>query len=124
MLLLDSHVVMWWLLEPERLSAAAIESITSAQDRAYVSSASIWELEMKRFAGRLDVPGGIADHAAEEGFTPLPIAARHATRAAQLPTHHKDPFDRMLVAQAQLEHLTLVTADRQIAAYDVTVLAP
>ena len=124
MLLLDSHVLLWWMLDPDRLSQPTIAEIIRGQDRVFVSAATIWEIEIKRTAGRLELPGSVVTHADEEGFTPLPIMARHAAMAAALPTHHKDPFDRMLVAQASIERLTLVTADRDIARYDVATLAP
>lgn len=124
MLLLDSHVVLWWLLDPDRLGQAMIDEIGRAGDRVYVSTASTWEIEIKRHARRLELPTGIASQIDAEGFTHLPIQSHHAEAAAELPMHHRDPFDRMLVAQAQIERLTLVTADARITQYDVAVVAP
>lgn len=91
-------------------------------ETAYVSAASVWEIEIKRASGRLKVPDGIADQVDRAGFDRLDITFAHATQAAQLPPHHRDPFDRMLIAQARIEGLTLVTADQQIKEYSVAVL--
>jgi PIN domain nuclease of toxin-antitoxin system len=87
-----------------------------------VSAASIWELAIKRAAGRLDFEGDLIEEMAEVWFATLPVTAEHALAAAALPAHHDDPFDRMLVAQASLEGLTLVTRDRRMAPYRVTLL--
>lgn len=120
-LLLDTHAALWWLAGSARLSARARTSIERAGPDAIVSAASVWEAAIKRAAGKLESPD-LADAAAAAGLTFLPIDERHAKRAGTLPPIHRDPFDRMLVAQAMLEDLTLVTADPQIPKYDVTVL--
>jgi PIN domain nuclease of toxin-antitoxin system len=88
-----------------------------------VSAASIWEIEIKRAKGRLAAPLDVADRALNEGLDPLAITIDHAREAGRLPLHHRDPFDRMLIAQARLEGMTLATADSALAAYDVPVLA-
>lgn len=88
-----------------------------------VSAASVWEMAIKADLGKLRVEGSMVEHVAAEGFEPLPISLLHAERAGSLPLHHRDPFDRLLVAQAQLEHLTLVTRDPVFGDYEVDVLA-
>lgn len=88
-----------------------------------VSAASIWEISIKRSRGRLDAPEDMVDDVRRTGFEPLPILLQHAAAAGSLPRRHDDPFDRMLVAQAQLEDLTLVTRDPVMAEYEVTVMA-
>jgi PIN domain nuclease of toxin-antitoxin system len=93
-----------------------------AADAVLVSAASIWEIEIKRARGRLTAPIDIADRAISEGFATLSVTIDHAQEAGRLPLHHRDPFDRLLVAQARLEGLTLATADSLLAAYDVPVL--
>lgn len=92
-------------------------------DEALVSAASVWEIEIKRAMGSLDAPADIGAHALEVGYDALDITFDHAREAGRLPLHHRDPFDRMLVAQARVEGLTLVTADAALRAYDVPVLA-
>lgn len=121
-LLLDSHVVLWWLMEPQRLSRPVTDAISRGTSEVLVSAASIWELSIKQSNGKLTLPGDLHDQAVSEGFTVLHVTGRHAAAVRALPTHHKDPFDRMLVVQAQLEGLTLVTADRAMSAYDVPIL--
>jgi PIN domain nuclease of toxin-antitoxin system len=88
----------------------------------FVSAASVWEIAIKRAAGKLTVPEGLSEQVEDAGFEPLPIGFDHAERVAGLPLHHRDPFDRLLVAQAQVEGATIVTVDRSIRAYDMTVL--
>ena len=120
-LLLDAHVLLWWLSSSHRLSKnvrAAIEVC----DAAYVSAATVWEIAIKMAARKLEFRGDMAEQLALNNFQPLPIAVIHALLAAKLPRHHADPFDRMLVAQASLESLTLVTADPRLAEYGVQIL--
>lgn len=88
----------------------------------FFSAVSIWEISIKQAKGKLQVPAHLLDTLQEQGFAELKVDSRHALRAGSLPSHHADPFDRMLVAQAQCEGLTLVTCDPNIAAYDVSVL--
>jgi PIN domain nuclease of toxin-antitoxin system len=88
----------------------------------FFSAASIWEIAIKRAQGKLDVPGNLLDTMEQRGFVELPVLSRHAIIAGALPPRHRDPFDRMIVAQAQSEGLTIVTRDERIAAYDVPVL--
>lgn len=120
-LLLDSHVVLWWLGDVGELGPVTREAITAA-DEAVVSVVTPWELGVKRALGKLDHPDGLVDAIRTSGLELLPIDVEHAERAPALPPHHRDPFDRMLVAQAQIDGLTLVTADEQLAGYDVELV--
>ncbi len=119
--LLDSHVALWWLADSPSLGPKCREVIQGA-DEAYVSAVTPWELGIKRALGKLTMPDGLAASLTSEGFLSLPISMEHAERAPSLPAHHRDPFDRMLVAQAQIEALVLLTADDRITAYGVEVL--
>lgn len=121
-LLLDTHAFLWAVSAPAKLEASTARAIERAQ-LVCVSAASIWEVGIKRAAGRLRAPWPLDDVVARSGFTMLDITMDHATAAADLPLHHADPFDRMLIAQAHTERLTLVTRDEQLAAYRVPILA-
>lgn len=121
-LLLDSHALLWWQADDPRLGVGVREAIERPGVPLYFSAASIWELAIKQAKNKLKLPEAMLVVLAEEDFTELPISSAHAVLASALPAHHGDPFDRMLVAQAQSEKLTLVTNDAQIAAYDVPVL--
>jgi PIN domain nuclease of toxin-antitoxin system len=120
-LLLDTHVCLWWRAEPSRLAAEVRERIASA-DMVFVSAASAWEAAIKVSLGRLELPDTIEAGVLASGFERLLITFAHAEHAAGLPRLHGDPFDRMLVAQARAEGLTLVTHDRLLAPYDVEIL--
>jgi PIN domain nuclease of toxin-antitoxin system len=120
-LLLDTHVLIWWS-GGQRVTPAAAEAIRSPENEVLVSVASIWEAEIKAATGKLQLEADLEAEPAEHGFKSLEINARHAVAAARLPRHHSDPFDRMLVAQAQLEGLTLVTRDPVFDRYSVAVL--
>jgi PIN domain nuclease of toxin-antitoxin system len=120
-LLLDTHVFLWWLEDHPRLSQLLRTSIGSST-RVFVSAASAWEAAINASLGKLRIPGAFEDGIDVCGFEKLPIAFRHAERAGRLPPHHRDPFDRMLVAQALEEKLALVTTDRRVGLYDVPIL--
>ena len=120
--LLDTHVLLWWQLEPDRLSSNAASVLRSPRSRLVLSAASLWEISIKRKKGHLDLPDSFVEGIVDSGLSLLPMTPEHATAAGALPLHHRDLFDRMLVAQAQAEGLTLVTADGWIDAYDVPVL--
>ncbi len=122
-LLLDSHVLLWALVEPARLAGPAATEIASPANAVFVSTASVWELEIKRACGKLVLPDDWLGALDEAGFVDLPIKRHHGMTAARLPWHHRDPFDRLLIAQAMTEGLRFVTADRFAAAYGVPVLA-
>lgn len=120
-LLLDTHVFLWWRIEPSRLTSEVRDRIGSA-DVVFVSAASAWEAGIKVSQGRLKLPETMEAGVHASGFEKLLISFAHAERAAGLPPHHRDPFDRMLIAQAQAEDLTFVTHDRLLEPYDVELL--
>ena len=120
-LLVDAHALLWALADVARLSPRVRDELSAGVTPAFVSAASIWEIEIKRALGKLKAPVDLLDLVAAR-FTPLEITFTHAGVAGALPRHHGDPFDRMLVAQAKCEGLTIVTHDPKIAAYDVPVL--
>jgi PIN domain nuclease of toxin-antitoxin system len=120
-LLLDTHVVLWWRANDARLGSDARAAIRDAAV-VWVSSASAWEVAIKTALGRLRLAASFAEGVAASGFDRLAITFDHAEAVASLPRHHADPFDRMLVAQARVERMTLVTADRAFAGYDVRCL--
>lgn len=120
-LLADTHVVVWWLLDSPELSDE-IKGLLDAEPQAYVSAVTPWELAVKQSVGKLDGPADLPERAANCQLRPLLITPDQGIRAARLPLHHRDPFDRMLVAQAQHEGLTIITRDTWIPKYDVEVL--
>lgn len=120
-LLFDSHAVLWWTTLDERIPAR-VRSALDAGAMGTVSAVSIWELEIKKALGKLAIEADLSERIVASGFRPLPITFEHGVAAANLPLHHRDPFDRMLVAQARLEGLTLVTGDARLRRYDVAVL--
>ncbi|MFF3291754.1 type II toxin-antitoxin system VapC family toxin [Streptomyces sp. NPDC003023] len=120
-LLADTHVVVWWLLDSPQLSDET-KDLLDTEALAYVSAVTPWELAVKQALGKLDGPEDLPERARDCQLRPLPVTGLHGIRAGQLPFHHRDPFDRMLVAQAQTEGLTLVTRDKHIPLYDVPVL--
>jgi PIN domain nuclease of toxin-antitoxin system len=117
-LLLDTHIVLWWRQNNRRLTGEAAELIATASE-VYVSAASAWEVIVKSALGRLTLVDPFERHVTAAGFEPLAITFAHATEVGRLPAFHADPFDRMLVAQARVEGLTLVTHDDTLARYDV-----
>lgn len=121
-LLLDTHTVLWFVAGVAELRAEARGAIEAA-DRTYVSSASIWELAVKHARGRLVAPDDLPGRLHDLGFVELALGWEHARIAGELPMHHRDPFDRMLVAQAIVERLTIVTRDDMIGKYGVPVIA-
>ncbi len=122
-LLLDSHAYLWWLDDHTGLSARARSAIADPAIVVVVSAASIWEIEIKRSLGRLDAADAdLVGEIAENRFVGLPVEARHAAAAARLPRHHDDPFDRLLIAQAQLEGLICVTRDQAFPKYGAATL--
>lgn len=120
-LLLDTYVFLWWRGEPSRLPSEVRSRIATA-GLVFVSVASAWEAAIKVSLGRLEIPDTMEAGVLASGFEKLLISFSHAEHAASLPQHHRDPFDRMLVAQAQAEGLTLVTHDRLLEPYDVEIL--
>ncbi len=120
-LLLDTHVAIWWLSGDGRLSAATRQAIADVPN-AFLSVVSLWEILIKQDTGRIDLPAGFVD-ALRDDFIELGLTFDHAVAGRALPLLHRDPFDRMLVAQARVEGLTIVTADRMLSEYGVPVLA-
>ena len=124
-LLLDTHVLLWALDNDPSLSQAARKAIIDGDNIVFVSAATAWEIAIKRALGKLNAPtGDYLEELRRHRFTPLDITSEHALAVERLPSHHADPFDRILVAQAQIEKLTLITRDSRIQAYDVrTIIA-
>lgn len=121
-LLLDTQVLLWVLTKPKRLSAAVVDAIEAAENRVLVSIATPWEISIKTALGNLTPPDDLEFQLHEKRFELLPIALRHTEAVASLPHHHGDPFDRMLIAQAQVDGLTLVSSDREMRRYPVALL--
>jgi PIN domain nuclease of toxin-antitoxin system len=120
--LLDTHALVWWFSEPAKLSKRATSIITNASNTVLVSAASAWELAIKVNLGKIDAMSLVSElgiHIDEEGFEELPIAIGHATRAGSLPMHHRDPFDRLLVAQALELNVPILSADKSLDRYDI-----
>ena len=122
MLLLDTHVLLWWLDDPAALEAPARRLIADPRNRVFVSAAVAWEITIKRQLGKLEAPDDLEIALEEERFQHLPITVRHALAVAELPAIHGDPFDRIQIAQALLEGLTIVTRDATIPSYEVPSL--
>lgn len=122
-LLLDTHILLWWFSDDPALPVSAKAAIADPKSEVFVSAASVWEISIKRALGRLEFPveqfGVLIKDA---GFLPLSMDVDHCALAGALPLHHQDPFDRMLIAQAQYEGLTLVTLDSMIRRYGVAIL--
>lgn len=121
-LLLDTHVLIWWLADDEALSGGARRAISNPNNLVLVSAASAWEIAIKTAAGKLNVPGNLETELSSNGFRALPITLAHGEAAGRLPMHHRDPFDRVLIAQAMIEGLTLVTRDRRMEPYGVKLI--
>lgn len=121
-LLLDTHALLWWLGDDPQLATEARKAIADSEHLVAVSAASAWEISIKRALGKLDAPDDLTDAVAASGFEPLPITLQHAVGVASLPRHHDDPFDRMLIAQAQAEDLTIVTRDPRFRDYRVGIV--
>jgi PIN domain nuclease of toxin-antitoxin system len=120
-LLLDTHVVLWGLAGDPALSDDFLDRLRHDPD-IYLSPATVWEIAIKQTAGKLTGPADLAERVRDMGFRELPITSAHAILAGRLPMHHRDPFDRMLVAQAPVEGLTLATRDVEVHRYDVDTL--
>lgn len=121
-LLLDTHVLLWWLNDDPALGAERRSSIKEERNSIYLSAISLAEIAIKTSLGKLEVPPEFDDVVAVQGFDQLAFTGKHAAVLRDLPWHHRDPFDRMLIAQATVEGLTFVTADERCRGYDVAVL--
>jgi PIN domain nuclease of toxin-antitoxin system len=123
-LLLDTHVLLWALDAPQRLPQDVVAQIESPETTVYFSAASIWEIAIKTALGKIDFhfsPEDIAQAAKETGFVELPVNSAHGAKVAHLPLHHRDPFDRLLIAQTLLMPAQLLTADSALVAYSELV---
>ena len=120
-LLLDSNIVVWLDQKPERLPGTVVEQIESAS-QVFLSAVTAWELSIKQSLGTLTLARPVSDLLHTHGMTELPVTIRHGEAVRNLPPHHRDPFDRLLVAQAIVEGLILVTGDRQLLRYGIPIL--
>jgi PIN domain nuclease of toxin-antitoxin system len=121
-LLLDTHAAIWLINDDKRLIASARDALTDGANTVLLSAALVWEVAIKRALGKLEVPDGFVASLLEYAFEPLPITLEHAEAVEHLPHHHGDPFDRMLIAQAQTEGATIVSRDPRFARYGVPVV--
>ena len=125
-LLLDTHAFLWWAMDHPNLSVAARSAISQPDNDCFVSTASTWEMAIKASLGKLEVAGDLQRFVRQQisanRFRLLTVELPHSLRVAELPWHHRDPFDRLLVAQCQVESLTLLSADDALRAYDLPVL--
>ena len=121
-LLLDTHALVWWASDHKRLATRAYAAIANPRNRVFVSAISAWEIGGKMAKGHMEAPDNLAAVVEEKGFEHLPLTFHHAEHAARLPMHHRDPFDRFLIAQAQIEGLTIVTRDARIPLYGVRTM--
>ena len=122
-LLLDTNVAVWLLLgDRDRVSTEAVRALEDTANDVVLSAISVWEIAIKRSLGTVTLPDGWPAALQRLGFQPMPISAIHAAAVERLPWHHRDPLERLLVAQAEVERCTLVTADRRLAGYPVETL--
>ena len=122
--LLDTHTLLWWLADSKQLGKRCRAVISDQRNQIFVSAATTWEISIKMALGKLEAPQDIDSVVADEGFSKLPISLYHGQLAGHLPALHRDPFDRMLIAQAQAEGLILLTADENIGQYQLRVQDP
>lgn len=125
-LLIDSHVWIWWMADLEELSKETRHILEDPRNEIFVSTASSWEIAIKYSIGKITLPSSPEEFfihgLAKCGFSTLKIDNRHALRVASLPLHHNDPFDRMLIAQAQVEKLPIITSDKKFSMYEVQLI--
>jgi PIN domain nuclease of toxin-antitoxin system len=121
-LLLDTHVLLWWLDDNQNLSQSARTVIADGNNLVFVSAAVIWEIQVKQALGKLKIPANFRKVLDQQGFELLDITVEHAYAVGKLPPYHRDPFDRILVAQAEVEKMTLVSRDNHIKKYKVPLI--
>lgn len=121
-LLLDTHIILWWLENNKLLSAKSRKVISSPNNLAFISAATAWEIAIKKVIGKLSTPDDFQEALRINGFQTLAITLDHAETAGALPRYHDDPFDRMLIAQAQLENLTVITHDKHFKKYEINLM--
>lgn len=121
-LLLDTHVLLWWLDDHPSLSEKARTSISNGENLVFVSAAVIWEIRVKQALGKLEIPADFRQVLERQAFEMLSVTAKHAHAVGDLPAYHSDPFDRMLVAQARVEGFTVVTRDAIFERYQIPIV--
>lgn len=121
-IILDTHIFLWWLTDNRALSTTSRKEIALVTNKIYVSSATIWEIAIKKAIGKLIAPDDLEMELAANAFLPLHITPSHAILAGSLPFNHTDPFDRMLIAQSKLENFTLLTNDKNLHAYSANIM--
>jgi PIN domain nuclease of toxin-antitoxin system len=121
-ILLDTHILIWWLSKASRLSQTEIDLITDSDNFIFVSTATAWEIAVKKMIGKLETPDDLPAALAVNNFLELPIKIEHSQKLYQLPLHHNDPFDRIMIAQAMSEDLTFMTRDAKIPLYDIRIV--
>ncbi len=121
-LILDTHIILWWLDNSEKLPKKYFSVISDSDNICFISSATIWEISIKSGLGKLEIPDNFTDILQQEGFSELPVSWEHAAMVRNLPFHHKDPFDRLIIAQTIIEDYILLTVDKIIPIYGVKIL--
>ena len=125
-ILLDTHVWLWCISAPSRLGVDVLNLLEDRENEIYLSAASAWEIAIKYGLGRIPLPEPpdkfITPRLLRDGIRPLPVEHQHACHVANLPDHHRDPFDRILIAQTQIERFTFITADRKLKDYDIEMI--
>ena len=121
-LLLDTHTLIWWLANDSTLSQVAKKAISNPDNLVFISAASAWEMAIKKSLGKLDVPDDLAIQIKNHNFQPLSITINHGLAIEKLPYHHNDPFDRMIIAQAICESMTIITRDKKFSSYKISIL--
>ena len=122
MYLLDTHVLLWWLTAPEKISSAGHQIIANRNNIIFISSVSFWEVSIKNSLGKLTLPNNMLTLSKSEGFKVLPLQPEEGLSVADLPHIHQDPFDRILIAQAKYNNLILLTRDQKIQNYPITTI--
>ena len=122
-LLLDTHVLLWWLSDEEKLTSEARDAIADPENTIYLSAVVVWEIRIKEAIGKLSLPDAFIETLARQAFVELPITVEQANEISRLPDIHRDPFDRLLIAQAVVEDLTIITRDSVIPDYPVRVVS-
>ncbi len=121
-LLIDTQILLWSLMEPKKLSSLGRELVSAPENTVFLSAVSMWEIRIKEGIGKIELPVGFGDRVAELGFEDLPLTTQHTEWLRELPLLHRDPFDRILVAQAKAEGLKLLSADSRLAEYGEFVI--
>ena len=121
-LVIDTHTLLWWLMDSPKLTNKTTKVISSNKNHVYVSSITIWEIGIKKSIGKLDAPDNIVEAVTDSGFITLPFNLEHADLAGKLKNHHKDPFDRAIVAQCQIENLSLLSCGSTLKQYEINLV--